>query len=113
LGATLVEKGKMAEALSHYEAALQIRPTPQLHYKLGRALLAHKNPALAQTHLESAIRLKPDFAEAYFELAMVLAEQDRLDEGAKCLEKAISLDPQLQQRLQMPNEAGKKSARTP
>jgi len=115
LGATLAENGKLAEALSHYEAALEIRPSAELHYKLGRALLAQKSPALAQAHLESAVKLKPDFAEAYFELAMALADQDRLDEGTKYLQKALSLKPELQQRLNLPpvTEPAKKATGTP
>lgn len=115
LGATLADNGQLAEALTHYEAALEIRPSAELHYKLGKALLSQKSPALAQAHLESAVQLKPDFAEAYFELAMTLADQDRLDEGTKYLQKALSLKPELQQRLNLPPaaEPAKKATGTP
>lgn len=115
LGAALAEKGNLAEALPHYEAALEIRPSADLNYKLGKALLAQKSPALAQVHLQNAVKLNPDFAEAYFELAMALADQDRLDEGTKYLQKALSLKPELQQRLNLPPlpEPAKKASGTP
>jgi len=115
LGAVLANQGKLAEALPHYEAALQIRPSAELHYKLGIALLSTHQPRLAQQHLEKAVELKPDFAEAYFELAMALTDQDRLEEGARQLQKALSLKPELQQHLNLPplSEPAKKASGTP
>ena len=115
LGAALAEKGDLASALPHYEAALNIRPSTSLLLRLSKALLSQRKPELAQMYLEQAIKLEPDFAEAYFELAMALADQDKLDEGTKYLEKAIKLKPELKQRLSLPPETppAKKAAGTP
>jgi tetratricopeptide (TPR) repeat protein len=41
----------------------------------------------------SAIRLKPDYAEAYFRLGMYYANQDKYKKGYEALNKAISLKP--------------------
>lgn len=113
LGATLANEGKLDEAMTHYEAALKIRPSAELHYKLGKALLSAKQPIQAQVHLEEAIELKPEFAEAYFELAMALADQNRFEEGANFLQKALSLKPELQKQLNLPPEPAKKATGTP
>lgn len=114
LGATLANQGKLDEALPEYEAALEIRPSAELHYKLGTALLAAHQPKPAQTHLEKAVELKPDFAEAYFELALALTDQDQLDAATRHLQKALSLQPELQKRLQPPpEEPAKKATGTP
>lgn len=113
LGAALANQGNLDEALTQYEAALKIRPSAELHYKLGKALLSAKQPKQAQDHLTKATELKPDFAEAYFELAMALAEQNRFEEGVSFLQKALSLKPELQQRLNLPPEPAKKATGTP
>jgi protein O-mannosyl-transferase len=115
LGAVLANQGNLAEALPHYEAALQIRPSAELHYKLGIALLSSNQPRLAQQHLEKAVELKPDFADAYFELAMALTDQNQLEAGARHLQKALALKPELQQHLKLPppSEPAKRATGTP
>ena len=44
----------------------------ETHYNLGVALLENKNFKEAKESLESAIKLKPDFADAYYSLAVVM-----------------------------------------
>ncbi|MEJ6622117.1 MAG: tetratricopeptide repeat protein, partial [Opitutae bacterium] len=46
----------------------------------------------AKTHLEKAIVLNPDFAEAYFELGMLLKEDGDIKESIKTLRKAVSIN---------------------
>ena len=43
----------------------------------------------AKTHLEKAIALNPEFAEAYFELGMLLKEDGDIKESVKHLKKAV------------------------
>ena len=42
-----------------------------------------------------AIRLKSDYAEAYFNLSTVLQEQERFDEAKEAYEEAIRLKPDI------------------
>ena len=47
----------------------------ETHYNLGVALLEVKEYQEAQTSLENAIKLKPDFADSYYSLAMAFEGQ--------------------------------------
>ena len=47
----------------------------ETHYNLGVALIEVKEYAEAQTSLENAIKLKPDFADSYYSLAMAMENQ--------------------------------------
>ena len=50
-------------------------------------------PGKAIECFEKAIELKPDYAEAYGNMGIVLGIMKRLDEAVKCFEKAIELKP--------------------
>ncbi|MBS4760379.1 MAG: tetratricopeptide repeat protein [Clostridium sp.] len=47
----------------------------ETHYNLGVALIADKEYEEAQAALENAIKLKPDFADSYYSLAMAFENQ--------------------------------------
>lgn len=47
----------------------------ETHYNLGVALISGKEYKEAQKSLENAIKLKPDFADAYYSLAMAFEYQ--------------------------------------
>lgn len=47
----------------------------ETHYNLGVALIENKEYSEAQASLENAIKLKPDFADAYYSLAMAFENQ--------------------------------------
>jgi tetratricopeptide (TPR) repeat protein len=102
LGAVLADSNRLDEALTEYEAALAIRPSVSLHFKLGQALLATAKPALAEKQFRQIISMEPEDAEAHFALAMALTDQERMDEAAEHLEKALSLQPTLMQRVVIP-----------
>lgn len=54
----------------------------ETHYNLGVALIEVKEYEEAQTALENAIKLKPDFADSYYSLAMAFEGQaDKLITG--------------------------------
>ncbi len=54
----------------------------ETHYNLGVALIEVKEYEEAQTSLENAIKLKPDFADSYYSLAMAFEGQaDKLIAG--------------------------------
>jgi tetratricopeptide (TPR) repeat protein len=62
MGAVLSQMpGRQSEAISHFEAALRIRPDyPDAHFNLGMALANAGRYTEAIQHLEAAQRLKPD-----------------------------------------------------
>ncbi|HEY4247344.1 MAG TPA: tetratricopeptide repeat protein [Lacunisphaera sp.] len=90
--------GHDAAVLAHYETALKIDPAlPWVHLNL--ALYLSRIPGREEEAIregEEAIRLKPDYLEAYNGLAIIFAQQGRLDEAKASWEKALSVDPSYQ-----------------
>ena len=65
---------------AHYDLAVQLSELP------GRE-------ADAMRHLEEALRLRPDYAKAHNNLAVLYARQGRLDAARQHWERALQLDP--------------------
>ncbi len=97
LGAALaVTPGRLTEAVSEYEEALQIQPDyPGAHNNLGCILTnipGRRPEAIGQ--FEAELRLKPDFAEAHNNLGNALAAMPgRLPEAIGQFETALRLKP--------------------
>jgi tetratricopeptide (TPR) repeat protein len=47
----------------------------------------------AETYLNKALRIDPDYSEAYFRLGVTLQKQGKVEAAIRCYEKAISIDP--------------------
>ena len=94
LGAALQGQGKLQEAVTSYEKAIQLKPDyAEAYCNRGVALqeLGKLDEAVASN--SKAIQLKPEYAEAYFNRGNALHELDRLDEAVASYEKAIQLRP--------------------
>lgn len=63
------------------------------HTKMARALIALGDVAAAQQHLGDAIRAKPDFDKAYYDLGMIWFSQNRLKEAEAAFKGVIRLNP--------------------
>ena len=63
------------------------------HTKMARALLALGDMAAAQKHLGDAIRAKPDFDKAYYDLGMIWFNQNRLKEAEAAFKGVVRLNP--------------------
>ena len=46
----------------------------------------------AKTHLEKAIALNPEFAEAYFELGVLLKSEGEIKNSIQNFQKAVSIN---------------------
>lgn len=53
--------------------------------------LAEKKIKEAMQHLQKALELDPEYAEGYYNMAMLLMESKKVDEAVKNLEKAVEL----------------------
>jgi tetratricopeptide (TPR) repeat protein len=103
LGHLFLRRNEPDNAISHFEAALQIRSrTTAAHYNLGGALiennlgtaLARKGRLVeASSHYEKAVKLRPDYGDPYFNLGSVLFQQGRTDEAIAEWQKALATQP--------------------
>ena len=104
VAALLVRKGRLDEAIPHYEKALNIRSdNRETNYHLSPALLhASLGSALAQkgrrdealAHYRKAIELRDDFADAHSSLAALLVEKGETADAIAHYEKAVALPPE-------------------
>ncbi len=72
------------EAIADIQVALEINnQQPLYHYKLAECMLSQDsaNAKASQEHLETALKLKPDYAEAKFFLAKLLLARQQYDKA--------------------------------
>ena len=85
--------GKDADAIPHYKAAIALKPDlAEAQLNLGLSLLRVKDPAAAETYLESALAARPS-ATAESALGRSLARQGNLSAAEPHFRKAAAMDP--------------------
>ena len=102
-GLYLIGRGRIDEAISHYEAALKIRSGAEearynltaalVHNNLGAALVRKGRIDDAIAHYRKAIELRPDYADGHFNLGSVMLQQGRIDEAIDEWRKTLSIHP--------------------
>ena len=94
LAAVLQDMGNFEEALSHYQAAIRLRPSDAVaNNGLGAILLAMGNPGEAATPLLRAIQAKPEYAAAHYNLGNAYASVGQFDSAAREFAAAVRLKP--------------------
>jgi Flp pilus assembly protein TadD len=83
-----------ANVESLYRATIEGNPESWMaHNNLAGALIARGAVDEAVGHIEKALALKPDYAEARSNLGLALASRGRIDEAAAQYRKALELQP--------------------
>jgi superkiller protein 3 len=78
----------------HYQNELRAAPdNPELHYKLGNALLDMGRHQDAYFAYQRAIELKPDYADAFANLGLALRKLGNLKAAAGAYVHALDLNP--------------------
>jgi tetratricopeptide (TPR) repeat protein len=94
LGPVLQSRGKIFEAISHYEQALRIKPDyADAHNNLALALLELGRVTEAIAHCERALQIQPDDPEAHNNLGNALIRLDRAPEAVKHYQQALLIKP--------------------
>src|SRR6266496_2686715 len=89
------DAGHLPEAAAQLEKLLHDAPESfEVHELLGLVYAGESRDALANQHLEKAVRLKPDSAAARTNLATSLLRLGKLESAQEQLKKAVALEPQ-------------------
>jgi tetratricopeptide (TPR) repeat protein len=93
LGNLLQQQGKINEAISNYrQATEQQMPNPSdLHINWANALAKNREYEEAEAHLRRAIKIKPTYAPAYYNLGNLLQQQGKLNEAISNYRQALEL----------------------
>jgi Flp pilus assembly protein TadD len=95
LGDALEKRGRIADAIAHYEEAIRLRPTyGPGHVALGVALADQGRLTEAIGRYEEAARLMPGSAVPYNNLGAVLAALGRTDEAIERFREALLRQPE-------------------
>jgi tetratricopeptide (TPR) repeat protein len=94
LGVNLYQEGRVDEAISNYEAALQIRPDSAMaHSNLGSALLEKGKVDEAITQFQDALRINPRSPNIHNNFGTALYQKGRVNEAIGEFRKALQIDP--------------------
>lgn len=94
LGVVHSRSGRLAEAVVCFEASLsKVERQPHVHNNLAGVLIATGKPDAAERHFRRALALKPDYADAKYNLALALRAQ-RPAEARLLLDEVIRALPQ-------------------
>ena len=94
LGTNALRAGRSAEAIGHFQQALQRHPGLVAAVQgLGLAYAEQGQTAQAEAQFQTVLRLAPDFAEAYTHLGKLYVGTGRLDEAATAYRTVIRLQP--------------------
>lgn len=81
-------------SLSYFQHRLNINPNDaEAHARFGRAIAANGMLDAAMKHLHEAIRLKPEYDAAHFDLGMVFLHQRRFADAYDSFQTVVGLNP--------------------
>jgi Flp pilus assembly protein TadD len=94
LGRVAYQRGDLADAFAHYDAALAARPgDPDVLNNLGIALEKAGRPDEARERYRQAIAAAPDHAEAWLNLAGLDRAAGRTEEAIDGFRTVVGIDP--------------------
>jgi Flp pilus assembly protein TadD len=95
-GMTILPKGRVDEALAHFQKAVEIDPNyARAHVSLGAALFQKGRVDEAIAHFQKALTMKitPDPSAVYYDLGIALLQQGRVDEAIAHFQRAVDIRP--------------------
>jgi tetratricopeptide (TPR) repeat protein len=97
LGNMLYDRGDRAEGLAHLERAVALAPAePEALYDIATLLLQEQNFRAAEARFKAALKIRADWAGAHNNLGIAIASQGRIAEALTHFERAVELDPSMQ-----------------
>lgn len=93
-GVALTGRGRLADGIQHYEAALRIWPEyPEAHNNLGAARMDQGNYALAITEFTAAVKAKPGDPNYRYNLAVALDAGGRRKDAIDQVRLGLQANP--------------------
>jgi tetratricopeptide (TPR) repeat protein len=94
LGIVFLRQGKLDEAISLLQAAVDLRPdNSPAHENLAKALLQEGKVTDALIHYQKLLELQPDNIEVHNIVGTVLIQQGRIREGVDEWQKVLAIQP--------------------
>jgi len=94
IGAALLSKNKIDEAITHYLAAVKLRRDYALAYfGLGYSYYLKENYPQALFNYTQALKIDPDYFNVHYQLSHLLLKMNRLNEAIEHCRRAIALKP--------------------
>jgi protein O-mannosyl-transferase len=94
LGIVFLQQGKLDEAISLLQSAVDLRPdNSPAHENLAKALLQKGQVADALIHYRKILELQPDNIEVHNIVGTVLTQQGRVGEGIEEWQKVLAIQP--------------------
>ncbi len=94
LGNVLADRGRLDEAMTHYQKALEIKPDyVEAHNNLGNVLVRLNRIDEALAHYQQALKIEPDYVEAHNNLGNALVRLGRIGEAIEHHQKALEVNP--------------------
>src|SRR5882724_2014135 len=94
LGIVFLAQGKVDEAISLLQAAVDLRPdNSPAHENLAKALLQKGQVADALIHYRKLLELQPENIEVHNIVGTILVQQGRVQEGVEEWQKVLSVEP--------------------
>ena len=91
LAVSRMKKGQAEQAMRFYKTSLKLFPTPQAHFNLACAYEKNKDYAQAMTQYREALKINPQFKEAFYGIYDIYFEHKRFADAKKILEEYADL----------------------
>ena len=90
----LFSSGHTSEALNTVQTLISQYPNEALLHNIsGVCYKATGQQEMAVQSFKKAVAIKSDFADAHYNLGLILQELNQLDDAVKCDEKALTIKP--------------------
>lgn len=86
------EQGRLADAISHFERATQLKPDfPEAFYSLGTSLWQQGKLEAAKSSIRRSLDLRPQYAEAMIALGAVSKAQGDLEGAIRAFRQSLQI----------------------
>ena len=98
LGAVLLRRGDVSDAIGQFEQAVRITPDDaEEHYSLGIALEQTGKIEDAIAQYEQALRIRPDYVKAHYSLGIALQHTGKIEDAIAHYRQALQIRPDFAQ----------------